>query len=210
MAITVTDMAQKTKFSAIFLSLVCSNIAFAGEWKFEPSILIDETYTDNVGLVTNNEQSSLVSQAGINLDSTYKARNAIFNFSSKSTYASYSHNHDLDDDFHTITSDLRLQLWPNGIILVGSADISNQSRNGSRNALADIVSADTVQVGTYRGGIEYNINNSAFIINSALAYNQTDSEDDIGDRQGVIANLEGTNGKGARHFFGTCSITIKS
>jgi len=201
MATTAMGMAQKTKFSAIFLSLLCSNIAFAGDWQFEPSILIDETYTDNVGLVTNNEKSSLVSQAGISIDSTYNARNAIFNFSSKSTYASYSHNHDLDDDFHTIASDFRLQLWPNGIILFGSADISNQSRNGSRNALADIVSADTVQVGTYRGGIEYNINNSAFIINSALSYSQTDSEDDIGDREGIITNIESKNGTGARHFF---------
>tara|TARA_R110002167_G_scaffold55780_2_gene158346 strand:- start:10746 stop:12353 length:1608 start_codon:yes stop_codon:yes gene_type:complete len=194
-------MAQKIKLSAIFLTLIYSNVAFAGEWQFKPSILIDETYTDNVGLVTNNEESSLVSQAGLNIESTYKARNAILNFSSKSTYALYSHNHELDNDFHTVASDFRLQLWPNGIILVGAANISNQSKNGSRNALADIVSADTVQVGTYRGGIEYNINNSVFIVNSALGYNQTKSEDDIGDSEGVIANINSTNGKGARDFF---------
>tara|TARA_B110000495_G_C22990410_1_gene583114 strand:- start:40 stop:1662 length:1623 start_codon:yes stop_codon:yes gene_type:complete len=201
MATTVMAMAQKIKLSAIFLTLIYSNVAFAGEWQFKPSILIDETYTDNVGLVTNNEESSLVSQAGINIESTYKARNAILNFSSKSTYALYSHNHELDNDFHTVASDFRLQLWPNGIILVGAANISNQSKNGSRNALADIVSADTVQVGTYRGGIEYNINNSVFIVNSALGYNQTKSEDDIGDSEGVIANINSTNGKGARDFF---------
>ena len=201
MATTVMAMAQKIKLSAIFLTLIYSNVAFAGEWQFKPSILIDETYTDNVGLVTNNEESSLVSQAGINIESTYKARNAILNFSSKSTYALYSHNHELDNDFHTVASDFRLQLWPNGIILVGAANISNQSKNGSKNALADIVSADTVQVGTYRGGIEYNINNSVFIVNSALGYNQTKSEDDIGDSEGVIANINSTNGKGARDFF---------
>lgn len=201
MATTVMAMAQKIKLSAIFLTLIYSNVAFAGEWQFKPSILIDETYTDNVGLVTNNEESSLVSQAGLNIESTYKARNAILNFSSKSTYALYSHNHELDNDFHTVASDFRLQLWPNGIILVGAANISNQSKNGSRNALADIVSADTVQVGTYRGGIEYNINNSVFIVNSALGYNQTKSEDDIGDSEGVIANINSTNGKGARDFF---------
>jgi hypothetical protein len=121
--------------------------------------------------------------------------------SSQSNYALYSHNHKLDNDYHTITSDLRLQLWPNAIVLFGTVDISNQSRNRSRNALADIVSADTVRVETYNGGLEYNIDNSDFILNSTLGYRQTNSEDNIGNRQGVVANINSTNGTSARHAF---------
>ncbi|MGB2741756.1 MAG: TIGR03016 family PEP-CTERM system-associated outer membrane protein [Cognaticolwellia sp.] len=201
MAITAMGMAQKTKFSAIFIALVYSNFSFSGDWTFDPSAIINETYSDNVGLTTNNKQSSLVSQTGINIDSTYQAQHAIFNFSSESSYAFYSHNHELDNDFHTVASDLRIQLWPNGITLFGSANISNQSRNGSRNSLADIVSADTTQVETYRGGVDYNIKNSVFIINSSLGYTLTSSQDNIGEREGVVASLSSTNGTGARHIF---------
>ena len=142
-----------------------------------------------------------MSQTGINIESVYQAQQAIFNFSSQSRYAFYSHDHELDNDYHTVSSDFRLQLWPNGIILSGGIDIDNQSRNGSRNALADIVSADTVQVETYNGGIEYNINNSDFVIESAVGYLQTNSEDNIGNREGVVASLNSTNGTGARHAF---------
>jgi uncharacterized protein (PEP-CTERM system associated) len=201
MDITAMGMAQKNKLSAVFIALLCSNVVFAGDWKFDPSITIDETFSDNVSLIANNEQSSLVTQAGLNIASTYKARQALFNFSSQSSYALYSHNHDLDNDYHTIASDLRLQLWPNGIVLFGAANISNQSRNRSRNALADIVSADTVRVEIYNGGLEYNIDNSDFILNSTLGYRQTNSEDNIGNRQGVVANINSTNGTSARHAF---------
>lgn len=201
MATTAMDTAQKTKLSAVCLALFCSKFVMAGDWQFEPSIVIDETYTDNVGIATTNEVSSLVSQTGINIESVYQAQQAIFNFSSQSRYAFYSHDHELDNDYHTVASDFRLQLWPNGIILSAGIDIDNQSRNGSRNALADIVSADTVQVETYNGGIEYNINNSDFVIESAVGYLQTNSEDNIGNREGVVATLNSTNGTGARHAF---------
>jgi len=201
MATTAMGMAQKTKLSAVCLALICSNFTLAGEWQIDPSIKIDETYTNNVGLAANNKISSLVSQIGLDLESNYEARHAVFNFSSQSAYALYSHNHDLDNDYHTVASDARLLLWPNGIVLFGSINISNQSRNSSRNALADIVSADTSRVETYNGGIEYNIDNSAFIINSAIGYRQTSSEDNIGNREGVVANLNSTNGTGARHVF---------
>ncbi|MBA6290449.1 TIGR03016 family PEP-CTERM system-associated outer membrane protein [Colwellia sp. MB3u-4] len=198
---TAMGMAQKTKLTSVFFALIYSNFAFAGDWQFDPSINLDETYTDNVGLVLNNQQSSLVSQAGVNIKTSYTAQQAKFTLSSQSNYALYSHNHKLDNDYHTIASDLRLQLWPNGIVLFGDVNVSNQSRNRSRNALADIVSADTVRVETYNGGLEYNIDNSDFILNSTLGYRQTNSEDNIGNRQGVVANINSTNGTSARHAF---------
>lgn len=201
MATTAMGMANKTKLTTAFFALIYSNFAFSGDWQFDPSINLDETYTDNVSLVFNNQQSSLVSQAGVNIKTSYTAQQAKFTLSSQSNYALYSHNHKLDNDYHTITSDLWLQLWPNGIVLFGTVNISNQSRNRSRNALADIVSADTVRVETYNGGLEYNIDNSDFILNSTLGYRQTNSEDNIGNRQGVVTNINSTNGTSARHAF---------
>jgi hypothetical protein len=202
MAITATGIAQKTKLSAVYFALLCStNYAFTGDWKFDPSTNIDGTYSDNVGLTASNEQFSLVTQTGLIIDATYKAQQAEFNFSSQSINALYSHDHDLDTDYHTLASDLRLQLWPNGITLFGGLNISNQSRNNSRNALADIVSGDIVQVETYHGGLEYNIKSGAFNIESSIGYRQTNSEDNIGNREGFVAQLMSTNGTGARHAF---------
>ena len=201
MAITAMGMAHKTKLSAVCIALICSKLAVAGEWQFDPSIMVDETYSDNVGLTTNNEQTSLVTQVGLYIESTYKAQQAEFNFSSESIYALYSHDHDLDSDYQTLSSDLRVQLWPNGIVVYGGVDIANQSRNGSRNALADIVSADTVQVETYSGGLEYNIDNSDFIVNSSIGYRETNSEDNIGNQKGINSRITSTNGTGARHVF---------
>ena len=201
MAITAMGMAHKTKLSAVCIALICSKLAVAGEWQFDPSIIVDETYSDNVGLTTNNEQSSLVTQVGLYIESTYKAQQAEFNFSSESIYALYSHDHDLDSDYQTLSSDLRVQLWPNGIVAYGGISIDNQSRNGSRNALADIVSADTVQVETYSGGLEYNIDNSDFIVNSSIGYRETNSEDNIGNQKGINSRITSTNGTGARHVF---------
>ena len=201
MAITAMGMAHKTKLSAVCIALICSKLAVAGEWQFDPSIIVDETYSDNVGLTTNNEQSSLVTQVGLNIESTYKAQQAEFNFSSESIYALYSHDHDLDSDYQTLSSDLRVQLWPNGIVAYGGISIDNQSRNGSRNALADIVSADTVQVENYNGGLEYNIDNSDFIVNSSIGYRETNSEDNIGNQKGINSRITSTNGTGARHVF---------
>ncbi|ARD44536.1 outer membrane beta-barrel protein [Colwellia sp. PAMC 21821] len=119
MAITAMGMVTKIKLSVVFFALACPYVTFAGDWQFDPSITINETYSDNVGLSANNEQSSLVTQTGLNLQSSYKAQNAELNFSSQSNYALYSHDHDLDKDYHAVTSDLRVQLWPNGIVLFG-------------------------------------------------------------------------------------------
>ena len=201
MAIMAMDTVHKNKLNGFVLAIIFSNYAAAGEWKFEPSLLIDETYTNNVNLSADNKISSLVSQTGVNLETAYQAQQAVFNFSSQSRYALYSHDHVLDNDYHTIASNFRLQLWPNGVVIFASANIDNQARNSNRNALADIVSSDTVQVETYNGGVEYNIDNSRFIINSAIGFRQTNSEDDIGNREGVVAEISSQNGSGARNIF---------
>jgi uncharacterized protein (PEP-CTERM system associated) len=117
----------------------------------------------------------------------------------------YSHDHDTDDDFHTLDSNFRLKLGPKGLALIASAAISNQSRNSSNNALADIVSGDISRVENYSGGFEYSINNSDFSINSIIQYRTTKSQDAIGERQGYGANFLSDNGSAARHIYWSAS-----
>jgi len=201
MAITVMDTALNKKVLAAAIIAISSANAYAGDWQFKPKLLIDETYTNNVTLALNDEQPSLVSQAGISFENIFTSNKLDFSFASTSTYAMYSHDHEIDNDFHELTSDFRLKLWPKGLALVGSASISNQARNTSRNALADIVSADTIQVESYTGGFEYTVNNSRFLLNSNIIYQLNESEDNVGDQQGYNTNIFSKNGNGARYIY---------
>ncbi|NQZ22441.1 MAG: TIGR03016 family PEP-CTERM system-associated outer membrane protein [Colwellia sp.] len=209
MAITVMDTALNKKTLAVAIFAILSANTYAGEWQFQPKFIIDETYSDNVNLSLSDETSSLVSQTGIELETVFSSKKLEFSLSSSSVYAMYSHDHDTDDDFHTLESDFRLKLAPNGLALVGSATISNQSRNFSSNALADIVSGDTVRIESYASGLEYKINNRDFIVDSAIQYRTVKSEDKIGEQEGFGLSLSTKNGSSARHIYweGTSEFT---
>ncbi|MFB0981968.1 MAG: TIGR03016 family PEP-CTERM system-associated outer membrane protein [Alteromonadaceae bacterium] len=206
MAIMVMDTAVNKKKLAVALIAVLSANTSAGEWEFTPQLIIDETYSDNVTLAIDDQTSSLVSQTGLSLSTLFSSKKLEFSLNSRSVYAMYSHDHDTDDDFHTVDSTFRLKLAPNGLALTGSAAISNQSRNNARNALADIVSGDTVRVETYNAGIEYVIDNSAFLINSRVQYLTTQSQDGLGEREGYNANFQSKNGTSARHIYWDLSV----
>ena len=201
MAIMAMDTVKKTKLATICAATLFSQCACAGDWQFKPSLLIEETYTDNVELTLSDEISSLVSQTGIEIDTTYESQYLQFNLKSKSVYAFYSHDHELDDDFHTLASDFNLKLGRQGLSLIGSANIDNRARNGARNSLADIVSADTTRVESYSGGLAYDIANSDFHVNSSITYNLTESEDNVGNQDGYSASVSTKNGNSARVLF---------
>jgi uncharacterized protein (PEP-CTERM system associated) len=210
MAIMVMDTAPNKTILAVAILAILSVKSFAGEWQFQPHLIIDETHSNNVNLSLNEEESSLVSQAGIELEALYASKKLEFNLSSTSVYAMYSHDHDIDNDFHTLDSSFRLKLAPKGLALTGSAAISNQSRNSSRNALADIVSGDTVRIERYSSGLEYGVNNSDFRLNSSIEYRTTKAEDNIGEREGYAAQLVSQNGKSARNIYWDTSVEFAS
>jgi uncharacterized protein (PEP-CTERM system associated) len=201
MAITVMDTAlNKTVLATAIFAILSASIS-AGEWQFQPQLILDETYSDNVNLMSNDKTSSLVSQPGLELSTLFSSKKLTFNFDSKSIYALYSHDHDTDNDFHTLDSSFRLNLGPKGLALIGSAAISNQARNNSRNALADIVSGDTIRVENYSGGFQYTINNSDFIVGSGIQYQTTKSQDGIGEREGYSVKFLSKNGSAARNVY---------
>jgi uncharacterized protein (PEP-CTERM system associated) len=204
MAMATVRRIKSIPLVSVTALLFCYTLSYSttgGEWQFQPNIFIDETYSDNTNLSANNKIASLVSQAGVTLSSHFSSKKLEFTFSSKSEYAMYSHDHEKDNDFHTLNSNFRLKLAPNGLVLIGSANISNQSSNTSRNDLADIISGDTVRVENYSSGLEYTIDNSDFKLNSRIQYQTTQSEDNVGEQEGYVANLLSTNGSTARHFF---------
>jgi len=201
MAIMAMDTVKNKKLSAVYIALLFSQYTYAGEWQFTPSMTLEETYSDNVELTRHNEISSLVSQSIMSINSSYVAKHARFNLSADSTYALYSHDHDLDKGYINLSSDVSIQLWPNGISFIGSANIENKARNSSRNSLADIVSADTSQVETYNAGLGYNIANSLFSFGSNVSYQITQSDDNFGEMEGYIIGLNSKNGSSSKSLF---------
>jgi uncharacterized protein (PEP-CTERM system associated) len=202
MATMAMGMAQKIKtLSVAIISVVLSTPAMSGEWEFNPNIILDETYSDNVTLQSNGQESSFVNQTGVSINSIYHSRLADFSFQGTSTYASYTHDHSLDDSFNTLSTNGQLSLWSNGPKLTASANIGNSSRNGARNSLADIVSADTVETRNFQTGLIYNINNSQFQVDSSINYTFNEADDNIGENEGYNASLYSENGSAARYLF---------
>lgn len=207
MATMVMAMVQKHKYIFIVALLVTPSLVLANEWTFEPAIKTNETYSDNVNFNNQNEESSFVNQTGLNLNSTYLAQYASYNLDIETLYATYSHDSDLNDSFISLSSDFNIQLWPNGISLVGSASIQNLARNTSSNAFADIISGDTVQVEQYSSGLSYDIRNSQYNLSSNLIYNTTKAEDNISEQDGYSATFNSTNGSNSNYIFWDLSNT---
>jgi uncharacterized protein (PEP-CTERM system associated) len=201
MAIMAMDMRKNKLSKLILISLLGSSSTFAGELVFTPSLIIDETYTDNVELSLSDEISSLVSQTGVAIETSYTAKKINFNLSTQSLFAAYSHDHELDDDFHTVASDITIELWPKGLSLIGGINIDRRARNQTRNALADIVSGDTIKIESYIGGLQYNISNSHMILSSYISYIDKQSEDNIGNREGYVTAFNSQNGQGNHNIF---------
>ena len=96
----IMDMAMAEKISKpqlqlhvfAIIGLFLSANSLAGEWQFDPSLGLTETYTDNVELNQLNKQSSLVSQLIIGADANYSSNKLQFSFAGTETLAGYSHN----------------------------------------------------------------------------------------------------------------------
>ncbi len=167
---TVKNISKNLKGISQFLVLILltTPAVLAGEWTFEPSLGLTETYTDNVELSRYNHQSSLVSQFIIGIDGEFSSKKMFFSFAGTETLTAYSHDSELNDDYQTAQVEAVFSLWEKGPQLVASSDISNISTNDSDNSLADLVSGDTIQQQRHNVGIQYNNQNSPHSINSSL------------------------------------------
>lgn len=211
MAIMAMGMAKNSnkkrlnRLSVLLSLTLASSVALAGEWSFEPNIGITETYSNNVELTSANHQSSVVSQFIASLDAKFKSREVDFSFSGTKTYAAYSHNSDLNNDYQSASVDGLFSLWRDGPKLIASSRVTNISQNSANNSLADLVSGDTVQQLTHTSGLQYQTANSSHNFNGSLIYNLTETEDSIGESKGYSATISSTNGNAARNVFWSLS-----
>ncbi len=205
----IMDMAMVEKTSNSHLKLQCFAIAglllsvssLAGEWQFNPSLGLTETYTNNVELNPLDKQSSLVSQFIIGADAIYSSRKLQFSFAGTETLAGYSHNSELNDDYQTLLADASYSLWQNKLKVIASSSITNVSQSDTDNSLADLVSGDTIQQRNHTAGLQFNTANSDYSLSSSLIYSLTETEDSIGESNGYTALINSENGNAARTVF---------
>ncbi len=207
MAIMDTAMAEKMskpQLRACYLavgSFILSNSLFAGEWRFDPNLGFTETYTDNIELTQLDKQSSFVSQFIIGADAKFTSKKLQFSFAGTETFAGYSHDSEQNDDYQTLQANASYSLWQDKLQVVASSLITNVSKNDTDNSLADLITADTVQQRNHSAGLQYNSANSDYSLSSSLIYSIIDTEDEIGESDGLSATINSENGNAARYVF---------
>jgi uncharacterized protein (PEP-CTERM system associated) len=186
-----TDMVLKINKCTLALAIAFLPASvIAGELTLTPSVNWEQTYTDNVELTRDSAVSSYVNLLHAIINSQYNSRLLQANISGSSTYVTYSHDHDLDDDFRTLNAQAKLFLWTGGPAIFANSSITNRSRNTANNGLADLVSADTVEVQAHSIGTSYAVDNSQFNIDASLQFQRSQTSDNIGEYQGYVANFD--------------------
>lgn len=193
------DMESVKKANALALVIMVATpytVTFAGEWKFTPSVGLDEVVSDNVTLssIDSDKESGLVSQAYFQLNNSFESKRAELNFNFRSIYADYSHDDTLNDDFLELNAEGKFRLWDQGPELIANASIENQNRNLLQNAFSNFISADTTEVRTVGYGFEYDRTTTLFQLETRALKTSTTSEDNIGEREGEQFQFAFQNG----------------
>ncbi len=195
-----------TKF-AIILLLACSSfITLAGDWKFIPSLSLDETYSDNVNLSVSEPTSSYVTQAKATINATYRSGLTNLNWSGTQSYALYSHDSSLNTNYRSLAADGLYSMWVGGPDVIASANIQNVNKNNADNDLSDPITGDTVQTQNYSTGLRYNFGNSSYSVQSSITYSTNRAEDSIGESDGIAAQLSSVNGNSTRYIYWNMGI----
>ncbi len=206
MVTTAMAMAMNIvqKINKQFCTLIICTLTLqleANEWTFDPYIKIEGIHTDNVELLKNAKIQSYVSQTSFSIDTQFVSRMADFSLQSSTTYATYSHDHDLNNDFSSLNGQGKYLLWTDGPVIIASVKIANVNKNNANNSLADLVSSDTVQTRDKQTGLLYNIDNSKLSFHSSIIYNTLDSDDNIGESSGYSASIKTTNNQSFNNMF---------
>jgi len=212
MAIMGMDMALKNKAFLATLLAAITPLTYANEWQFDPTIRVNETYSDNVKFDNKSVTdltSSFVNQLGLGLTANYKSTHTTFNVEAEALQATYSHDSQLNDSFLTLNGNVNVNLWSSGFALIGSANIQNKAKNSYLSPYADLISGDTTRYEQYSGGFSYNVRNRKYTISSSLLFNTTKAEDGLGEQEGYSASFNSANGTSADTVFWDIDASIR-
>ncbi|WP_246143449.1 TIGR03016 family PEP-CTERM system-associated outer membrane protein [Colwellia echini] len=197
-------LANQTAYITIIVllySVFSTSTLSASEWYFEPSLGLTETYTNNINLTGTDKVSSLVSQFIVGADANFTSKKLQFSFNATETFVGYSHDTETNNAYLTLQANATYDLWQENLKAIASSSVTNIDRNATENSLADLVTGDTIQQIDNSAGLQFNSGNSNYVFGTSLIYNNTQTEDGIGESHGLSATINSTNGSATRNVF---------
>jgi len=151
-------MALQLDFSTLVLSGICLGVVasptVAGEWKITPSISVNETATDNVGLTGQHRQNDLITDIspGINIVGTGDRVKLRFDYKLHNLY--YANESSRNNTQNSLTTQGTLEALENWLFIDADAAIFQQSVsafNSSTNSSVDTNNTNnSTETMTYR------------------------------------------------------------
>ncbi len=212
--VMVTAMVKKrcTIQHLAWLSLLAGGVTsystVAEDVTFSSKASTKLTYSDNINLSSQDEQSGAVSvwSAGVASDIQGTEGNLLFN------YDVYQTLHSVDSGRNELFNELSLSasknLYRNNITLSADASITNVARSVQDNANADIISGGTIETRSLSSQISYQSNPRGYVdLFGALSAKTTSNSDSIGDYYSVGADASFKNGTSVKNYFWLSDFT---
>ena len=128
------------KFIALLLTpfMLAVSVAEAATWRFDPRININETYTNNLFLDSNNERSDFITELTPGINISGDGRNLKLRFDYQYQNIFYADNGSMNDGFNQLRSSLSSELIDDHFFIeanadIGQTNISNQNRVTNNN-----------------------------------------------------------------------------
>ncbi|NMP33074.1 TIGR03016 family PEP-CTERM system-associated outer membrane protein [Thalassotalea sp. M1531] len=195
-------MAVRNKFLLpILINLFIQPLSMAADNNISPFISVEEIFTDNVNLDSFDEEDSFVSKANVGLQGEIDSAMVDAKINAYYSHLFFSHDSDENDGHETLNTNINITPWEKGPSLSLTGAIANVPRSNGENFAADLISGDTVRTTNYGAGLNYQIINSDFLFNSSISYNDSRSDDEVGESNGYTTSLGFQNGTSHRTIF---------
>ncbi|WP_181901659.1 TIGR03016 family PEP-CTERM system-associated outer membrane protein [Thalassotalea euphylliae] len=199
----ITDMAMDVK-GKVSIAMLCQLLHFsvqAADSSFAPTISIEEVFSDNVELSSFDKQNSLVTRAILGLNHSISSAIINANINGNYTHQFYSHDSDANEGYESLSSQINITPWRKGPTVNLQANIANVPRSTGGNFASDLISGDTVRTTNYGAGLNYQVQNSDFLLSIGGQYNDSRSGDNVGESYGYTNSFSFQNGIGQKNVF---------
>ena len=207
--VMATATARKPKPSVAFSSLTPLALAMgcmvtsamAGEWTITPSITVQETMTDNVGLSSTNKQSDLVTDIspGISIVGSAGATKLNLNYALHGLFYARDSSRNGMDAQNSLNASGTLEVLEDWFFIDATGRIAQQNISpfgGSRSGSVNVNTNDNATETSSYSLSPYFRGNLGGVANYLLRYNMSTTTSDSGgaydaDTRELILNLKG-------------------
>lgn len=138
--------------ASMILPLLAVSPVWASDWNFQPNINVSESYTSNLNLDSDNEESSFITEVAPGFSLNRQGARIQANVAYNMRFINYSADEGDDDIRHRLNASLGSELYEDHLFLDANAGISQQflSTQSASNGPSDSLDANTTETYTYR------------------------------------------------------------